>query len=802
MSKTIWVEVWVDLPGQSGSYPYQVPDYLALRLGDRVAVPFGSRMVSGIALRFLTELPEGLPQDSVRSVEDVIATTVGVPDSFWPLLERVSEYYLTPLHQVLQVVLPAGILPRLQRRIRLAINPIHPEKVATLSQSAQEILQMLSDHKGDLAWRYLQRTIPQAKSGLQKLLRAGWVASYWVDAPQPRPKLQQAIILCQEDPEGLTQGQREALIMLKRLGGDLWVSDFMQQTGVSRSTLQALVRKGRIQMMQRQHMRLLGEPAVTLDNARDLTPAQRHAVDTIQTALGSTQTFLLQGVTGSGKTEVYLQVITQVVARQQSAVVLVPEIGLTPQLTDRFRARFGSIVRVYHSGLSAGERYDTWRQMLSGETQVLIATRSGIFAPLPRLGILILDEEHDDSYKQDQPQPCYHARTVARWRSELDSCPLILGTATPSVETYSANHITLLLPDRIQSRPLPPITLVDLREELARGNRSIFSQVLQETMNQALEKKEQIILFVPRRGYSTFVLCRSCGSVLNCQHCDVSLSFHQIGQQLRCHYCGDRRIHPRNCPECGSPYLKHFGTGTQKVVETLETLWPQARVLRFDSDTTQNKGSHRELLSRFQAGEVDILVGTQMLTKGLDVANVTLVGILAADGLLNQADFRAGERTFQTLTQVAGRAGRGENPGRVILQTYLPEHPVIQAIQQYESKAFLATELHHRQETGYPPYRNLILLRLSSQDPQLFPSVADEIASQISARIPSDSEAEIELLGPSPAQVERVSGWYRWQILLKCSEQLSRDKIKSIFSHLEIPTRIRFSVDVDPLRIL
>jgi primosomal protein N' (replication factor Y) len=732
-----------------------------------------------------------------------MATTIGVPQAFWSLLERVSDYYLTPLHQVLQVALPKGILPRLQRRIRLEKDlPMDFEKRAKLPQSAQGILQVLSDHHGDLAWHYLQRTIPQAKSGLQPLLRSRWVTSYWVDAPQPRPKLQQAVTLCQEDPEGLPQGQREALILLKRLGGDLWVSDFLQQTGVSRNTLQSLVRKGRIQISQRQQIRFLGDPAVASDQARDLTLAQRQAVETIQAALGSSQTFLLQGVTGSGKTEVYLQVITQVLARQQSALVLVPEIGLTPQLTDRFRARFGSMVRVYHSGLSAGERYDTWHQMLSGHPQVLIATRSGIFAPLPDLGILILDEEHDDSYKQDQPQPCYHARTVARWRSELESCPLLLGTATPALETYSSDQVTLLLPNRIQFRPLPPITLVDLREELISGNRSMFSQVLQEAIGQTLDHKEQVILFVPRRGYSTFVLCRSCGSVLNCQHCDVSLSFHQIGQQLRCHYCGDRRIYPQRCPECGSPYLKHFGTGTQKVLETVETLWPKARVLRFDSDSTQTKGSHRELLSHFQAGEADILVGTQMVTKGLDVANVTLVGILAADGLFNQADFRATERTFQTLTQVAGRAGRGETPGRVILQTYLPEHPVIQAIQHYDQHTFLETELHHRRDSGYPPYRNLILLRLSSQDPQLFPCVADEIALQISTQIQRDPGSDIELLGPCPAQVERVSGWYRWQILLKFSESKARQHIQSILLALKIPSGIRFSIDVDPLRIL
>ncbi len=593
---------------------------------------------------------------------------------------------------------------------------------------------------------------------------------------------------------------------MKRAGGDLLLTELLERISTTRGTVQALARKGRVQISQRQILRTLQGPAVPSDQPKDLTPAQQQAVTAVVETLDRAQTFLLHGVTGSGKTEVYLQVIAQVLARGRSALVLVPEIGLTPQLTDRFRARFGSKVLVYHSGLSTGERYDTWRSMLSSQPQVVVGTRSAIFAPLPQLGLIILDEEHDDSYKQDQPQPCYHARTVAYWRSILSPCPLILGSATPAVETYAAslkNRIQLLiLPDRIpkaEGAPpsMPPISLVDLRLELEKGNRSPFSQYLQEALDQIAERQEQAILFVPRRGYSTFVLCRSCGEPLSCDHCDVSLTFHQTGQHLRCHYCGDRQVYPDHCPSCGSPYLKHFGSGTQRIEDLMAQRWPQLRLLRFDSDTTSRKGSHREILDRFNQGEADVLVGTQMLTKGLDVPQVTLVGVLAADGILNQADFRAAERSFQLLTQVAGRAGRGERAGQVIIQTYLPEHPTLQSIRNYDYGQFITQELSQRQDSGYPPYRNLILIRLSSPDLTRLQQGCQQVREQLEG-VPA------EILGPCPAQVERVSGRYRWQILLKelDSDPWQRGRLAPQLMSLRAPAEVRISLDVDPLRIL
>jgi primosomal protein N' (replication factor Y) len=522
---------------------------------------------------------------------------------------------------------------------------------------------------------------------------------------------------------------------------------------------------------------------------------------------------------------VYLQAIAPLLQRGQSALVLVPEIGLTPQLTDRFRARFGNKVCVYHSALSDGERYDTWRQMLTGEPQVVIGTRSAVFAPLPHLGLIILDEEHDGSFKQDSPIPTYHARTVAQWRAELENCPLVLGSATPSLETWvnirergrennssfppSPHHplppsYYLSLPERIQSRPLPPVEVVDLRQELQQGNRSIFSRSLQDALQQLQEREQQGILFIHRRGHSTFVSCRSCGYAIECPNCDVSLAYHHTEEGapelLRCHYCNFARSHPRNCPECSSPYLKFFGSGTQRVAQELARQFPQLSFIRFDSDTTRTKGSHRTLLTQFANREADLLVGTQMLTKGLDLPQVTLVGVVAADGLLHLPDYRASERAFQTLTQVAGRAGRGDDPGRVIVQTYSPEHPVIQAVERHEYESFTQSELEQRAALNYPPYGRLILLRLSSTDAAEVENTAQRVADMLT---PNDgSTSGYEILGPAPASVLRVSNRYRWQILLKFARGVLPELPDWNYVRSLCNSSVSLTIDVDPLNLM
>ncbi len=838
-----WIEVLVDCPGNTGLFTYRLPAQLDVRPGDILSVPFGAQQLGAIAIRLLAQPNIDLPPEKIREVEDIVSAGF-FPSAYWELLNRVAAYYYTPLIQVIRVALPPGLLGRSQRRIRLTSLALRKEEEASnylltsadpsafLTPTARQIWELLqAQPAGHYSFAYIQQKVKFAYRGIRELLRFGLVQSYLEPPRLTRPKLQKAIILIDATDRNLTTRQREIVEVLRRRGGELWQSELLQICNASSSILKTLVEKGYIVIEEREVLRTEQGQALAGDEAKSLTAHQASALATIRALDGFAQV-LLHGVTGSGKTEVYLQAIAPLLNQGKSALVLVPEIGLTPQLTDRFRARFGDKVSVYHSALSDGERYDTWRQMLTGEPQVVIGTRSAVFAPLPKLGLIILDEEHDSSFKQDSPIPTYHARTVAQWRAELENCPLVLGSATPSLESWvsvgtsppsplsacgeggqernlnssllnqksGGRSYYLSLPERIYSRPLPPVEIVDMRQELQQGNRSIFSRALQEALQQLQERQQQGILFIHRRGHSTFVSCRSCGYVLECPHCDVSLSYHHTEegapQVLRCHYCNYTRSHLKFCPDCSSPYLKFFGSGTQRVAQELAREFPQLRLIRFDSDTTRNKGAHRTLLTQFANGEADLLVGTQMLTKGLDLPQVTLVGVVAADGLLHLSDYRASERAFQTLTQVAGRAGRGDDPGRVIVQTYTPEHEVIEAVRSHDYQSFSQTELEQRQALNYPPYGRLILLRLSSLDPIQVQNAAQIIATALS------TEEGFEILGPAPASILRVANRYRWQILIK----FAPDALPQLPDWSEVrslcPSSVSLTIDVDPLNIM
>ncbi|MBL1175949.1 MAG: primosomal protein N' [Pantanalinema sp. GBBB05] len=836
-TETKWVDALVDCPGAQELFTYVIPAGLSVQPGDILSVPFGSQHVGAIAVRCYHEPPTQLEPTQVREIDTVISAGF-FPSTYWTLLNRIAEYYYTPLIQVVRVALPPGLLARSQRRIRLltpSSDPIpaansSPSGLSSLSPIAQHLLQLLQSSKsGDYSWVYLHRQVKGASRGLKELAQSGWIENY-LEPPEPvRPKRRQAVILVEVDQaSSLTSRQQEVLSVLKRQGGELWLTDLLQLCQTSSSTLKALERQGCLIIQAREVLRAETAAAIVPDTPKALTAEQTQALTQIQSVSGFTQ-ILLHGVTGSGKTEVYLQAIAPILQQGGSALVLVPEIGLTPQLTDRFRARFGHQVCVYHSALSEGERYDTWRQMFNGQAQVVIGTRSAIFAPLSRLGLIILDEEHDSSFKQDQPPPCYHARTIAQWRAELEQCPLILGSATPSSDSWvtvrgdeenrgdeedqgdrgenqlsspsSPPSLYLSLPTRVHARSLPAVEIVDMRQELHQGNRSIFSRSLQFALQTLKEQGQQGILFIHRRGHSTFVSCRSCGYVVTCPNCDVSLAYHHTHSEaqpfLRCHYCNYGRSHPNTCPSCDSLYLKHFGSGTQRVIQDLAEHFPELRTIRFDSDTTRTKGSHRALLTRFAQGEAELLVGTQMLTKGLDLPQVGLVGILAADGLLHMSDYRASERTFQTLTQVAGRCGRGETPGRVILQTYSPEHPVIQSVKQHDYPAFIQPELQQRRSLHYPPYGRLILLRFSSENPIAVQTAAERVAQALA----TVQTPDMQLLGPAPATILRVARRYRWQILLKLPLD-AEVKLPDITELRALCANgVSFLIDVDPLNV-
>ncbi|ABO50230.1 replication restart DNA helicase PriA [Desulforamulus reducens MI-1] len=539
-----------------------------------------------------------------------------------------------------------------------------------------------------------------------------------------------------------------------------------------------------------------------------LTKEQSFAVGEICQALTAEKpsAWLLHGVTGSGKTEIYLRIIQDVLKINRQAIVLVPEIALTPQMVHRFKTRYGNQVALLHSGLSQGERYAEKVRIRSGTAKVVLGTRSAVFAPTPNLGVIIIDEEHESSYKQDE-NPKYHAREVALQRAAQYKSVVVLGSATPALESFcrarqGGPYKLLRLTQRVDHRELPQVHIVDLREELARGNTGIFSNTLKKALSKRIEKKEKSILFLNRRGYATVVVCRQCGQVIKCPRCDISLTLHTNGL-LRCHYCGYGTGAPKKCPQCASTAIRSFGLGTQRVEEEVKQLFPDVPVLRMDADTTTRKGSHQKLLDQFIQGNASVLIGTQMIAKGLDIPAVTLVGVVNADTTLHMPDFRAAERTFQLLTQVAGRAGRGETEGEVIIQTYDPEHFSILNAQQHDYINFYQKEMTTRKVLRYPPFSYIIRILFSGLNEGDVISAAQSWQERLTVIAKKVGNVDIEVLGPAPAGIPRIKDRYRWQLILRGS--VSRD-IRKIAALVLEQAGIRFkqvsvSIDVDPLTL-
>lgn len=630
--------------------------------------------------------------------------------------------------------------------------------------------------------------------------------------------------------------------LLSRPAGEwVWVSWVYAETEATLDDLRALEEHGLLELAERQMWRdPLADRSFALEKAPRLTPDQEHAwasirpkLDTPSPSAGPPTTFLLHGVTGSGKTEIYLRAAEHTLQRGRQAIVLVPEISLTAQTIRRFAARFPHGLGVIHSALSDGERYDTWRRIRAGRIQLVVGPRSALFAPLPDIGLIVLDEEHESSYKQSDAMPTYHARDVAQKVAIQHGSVLILGSATPDVGTYrraqTGGAVQLVtLPRRVlhhrhqiesgQSQlgrgqahyqplgqgysdvyvaDLPPVRVIDMREELRAGNRSMFSRALQAAMGSALENGEQVILFLNRRGTSTFVLCRDCGHVMRCPRCDVPLAYHSRADVLTCHHCSHREPVPLVCPLCGGPHIRHFGVGTQRVELALHELLPSARILRWDSDTTREKGSHDALLDRFVKQQADVLIGTQMIAKGLDLPLVTLVGVVSADTALNLPDFRAAERTFQLLEQVAGRAGRGVRGGQVMVQTYTPQHYAIEAAARHDYDAYYAQERAFRHRAGYPPFTAMARLLYHSQDAVRCREQATEIAGLLQATARRSNLSSISLVGPAPAFFERLRGRWRWHVLVRAARP---PELWSLLRQVSLPPGWR--LDIDPLDVL
>ena len=814
------------------AFHYLVPEAMRaeIRIGQLVWVPFGSRYLQGVVAGF----DERSPVEETREIDKIADPEPILSPIHLQLARWISEHYLAPLHLVILSMLPPGIT----QSVDIIVSAVPEVEPATVTKAQGELLALLRQ-KGPLTMRQIVRLSKRkdARAVVNQLVSHGWASKRAeVRPPRAKPKLVPVVRaragLRPDDLPSRSPRQRQALEYLRQRG-DEWLplTSAASEAGVPPAVLRALADKGLLELAQRQVWRdpLEGQAFVPVVPPR-LTPEQDAAWRAIVEDLAhpAGRPFLLHGVTGSGKTEIYLRAVQQVLNQGRSAIVLVPEIALTPQTIRRFGARFPTTIAVMHSHLSPGERYDQWHRLRAGELRLVVGSRSAIFAPLRNLGLIVLDEEHEWSYKQEKT-PHYHAREVAVRLASLAGATCILGSATPDLESaYRAErgeYVHLHMPQRIMGHrhileeqsaqlgraqeryqaaepgleetmytELPPVEVVDMRAELRAGNRSIFSRSLAKGIEVALAAGEQIILFINRRGEATFVMCRDCGHVLKCPRCDLPLTYHSAVDDLICHHCNYKTFVPPQCPSCWSGRIRYFGTGTQRVEELVRQAYPRARVVRWDLDTTGGKLDHERLLDQFIKGEADIMVGTQMIAKGLDLPMVTLVGVIAADTTINLPDFRSGERTFQLLTQVAGRAGRSILGGKVIIQSYTPQHPAIQAASKHDYAAFYAREIAFRREHWYPPLSRLVQLVYTNANAAAAQREAEKLHRILTLKIARLGLAEVGLIGPAPAFFSRLRGKYRWQLLIRGTDPaaLLRDM------HLPLGWR----VDVEPVSLL
>ncbi|MCM3587134.1 primosomal protein N' [Mesobacillus maritimus] len=795
--------VIVDVPAKQTdkTFDYLIPEQYenVIVPGIRVHVPFGPRHIQG----FVTGIKTESNFSKLKKIVEPLDLTPVLNQELLALGDWLTDHSLCYKISAFQAMLPAALKAKYEKKVQLtndaAIDDLQ-EETKSLFQGSKEI-----------TWQEVvdQNLVSNFKQEVDKGLVE---VVYQVKNRVRKKKLKHISLLLtpsdvEEEIEKLTpqaKGQKALLQYFLQHKGPIELRKLLADTNVSQASVKALVKKG---ILSEDYMEVYRDPYANREFKRQdplpLTDAQEKAIIPILASIEDErhEVFLLYGVTGSGKTEIYLQSIQRVLDKGEEAIVLVPEISLTPQMVKRFKQRFGDLVAVMHSGLSAGEKYDEWRKIQRREVKVVVGARSAIYAPFEKLGIIIIDEEHETSYKQEE-NPRYHARDVAIKRASTHRCPVVLGSATPSLESFARAQkgvYTLLnLPKRMNEQPLPTVEIVDMREELRSGNRSMFSESLFEKLQDRLAKGEQTVLFLNKRGHSSFVMCRDCGFVVNCPNCEITLTYHRYQELMKCHYCGHEERVPTTCPECMSDHIRYFGTGTQKVEEELTKLLPEARVIRMDVDTTGRKGAHERLLNAFEDGEADILLGTQMIAKGLDFPNITLVGVLSADTMLHLPDFRSSEKTFQLLTQVSGRAGRHELPGEVVIQTYTPEHYSIELSGSQDYDRFYQQEMMARKLHKYPPFYYLSLITVSHEDLMKVVSVTEKITGFISSRV---SRGAV-VLGPVASPIPRIKNRYRYQCLIKYKKEPElKQTLKAILDHYQQETasgNLQISMDLNP----
>jgi primosomal protein N' (replication factor Y) len=792
---TIYVEVAVVLP-VIGTYHYRVPPELSkeVAVGRQIVVPFGRRRLTGYILNVDSQLPAGVDA-TIRDILKVSSQESYFAEAHLPFSRWLSSYYLAPLGEVIQSAMPRGTYPSARRAAFVSEIGLSSLRQSTSASEEVAVLSLLQEHPG-LSLRQIRHRLPEhgVDSICRGLGRKGLIV--WEDQVQEpgiKPRHLQVVRALHDFDKAALQNKElkskeKEILTLLQTGPHLLISVGPEEV----------------------YRDPIGQSVVDPGSPPELTDHQEQAIRKICQALEKPRfaSFLLHGVTGSGKTEVYLVAAAAAMRLGRQSLVLVPEIALTAQMETLFRQRFQSRVAILHSGLGRGERRDEWVRVRRGEVDVVVGARSALFAPLERLGLMVVDEEHDGSYKQERGLR-YHGRDAAVMRAKLEGAVVLMGSATPALSSYQnalqGKFRLLTLPHRIDQRPLPKVTVIDMRHQ-RKGD--LISAPLRQALADTLSAGKQTLLLINRRGYANFVLCRHCGHVENCRNCAVSLTWHRTGDKLRCHLCGLAMDVPSVCSQCDATTLKPFGFGTQRVETEVKRLFPEARVSRMDRDTTRSKQAYRQLLHDLGRGHTDILVGTQMIAKGHDFPNITLVGVVSADVALQWPDFRAAENTFQILTQVAGRAGRGDSPGTVLVQTYNPEHYSIRFARVHDYLGFFEEEVTFRKELGYPPYRRLILFQLAGNVEKKAHQAAQRLASRCQELLQQRLNLlrEVEMLGPVAAPLPRVKGKHRWQLLLKSRKStplLEVGRHLMNWGQAELKgSGVNLTADVDPMSLI
>ncbi|MFL6216819.1 MAG: primosomal protein N' [Blastocatellia bacterium] len=805
------------------TFTYRLPGDMAERAqaGCRVVVPFGKKLLTGFIVALHSALAGELAESDIKEIEELVDESPIVAPDILDLTRWMSDYYHAPWGECLRTALPAGATVATEQILTIteAGRAALAQVSAGFSWSSSKLQALeLVATSGHIGSRELERHLSKSHTSalIRQLERAGFVrVAERIGESRLKPKLQNAVRLTERAFNGgngdatPTPAQQRVLETLEESDEPLAFSDLLDAADVSASVVRTLEKRGLVEVFAREVRR---DPLSHIEqqelNLVTLNDDQQTALDRITARLDEHRyaTFLLHGVTGSGKTEIYIRAMREATRRGQGALMLVPEIALTPVFSRRLRAIFGDAVAILHSSLSEGERTDEWRRIKDGEARVVIGTRSAVFAPIENLGIIVVDEEHETSYKQDET-PRYHGRDTAIVRALHAKAIVVLGSATPSLESVhnatTGKYEYMRLDARYGNRALAAVETVDMREVFKRhGKQVTFSDEIKAAMTETFERGEQVMVLLNRRGYSSFAMCRSCGDAIHCPNCDVTLTYHRYNQSLQCHYCNYIRPTPRVCPACDGQYIQYVGEGTEQLEAKLRELFPDKSIARIDRDTTRRRGSLEHLLMEFAAGSIDLIVGTQMIAKGHDFHNVTLVGVISVDAGLCLPDFRAAERTFQLLTQVAGRAGRGDRPGRVVIQTYHPEHYSLVCAKAQDYDEFYRREIEFRRSMHYPPFNALINICVHDKEFDRANNTATDLAKELRSAV---RDSGLRVLGPAPAPISRIKGEHRFQILIKArSRARAREALDAAMTRLLArganPRSI--SIEVDPISLM